>query len=216
MTPIAGSVAATRSIDDLVTGTGTASCAHASALCSNDATTSDLADAIHALCSVHGATPNIVDRGSFAPGAEPFAPWIRQAAAAFDQERQSLASLTAAIGPLPSTPRHAEAEAAITAQRHALATLAASGRAGCALGASLALLLDWYAVRRVLEAAAHRAGVVLLSCDLPPRPAIISQASGATRPGFARALAFGAEQLILQHRGLWQILAARAEARNAL
>lgn len=216
MTPIAGSVVTRRSIDDLVIGDGTASCAHAEALCRSDAATSDLSDAIHALCAVHGASPSVIERGADAPGAEPFASWIQQAAVAFDQERQSLASLTAAIGPLPSTPRHAEAETAITAQRHALATLAGSGRAGCALGASLALLLDWYAVRSILEAAANRAGVMLPPCDLPPRTAVVAQAAGATKPGFTRALAFGAEQLILQHRGLWHVLAARAEARSAL
>ncbi|ONF97200.1 DUF6975 family protein [Sphingomonas jeddahensis] len=217
MAPIAENVAAGRLIDGLVVDQGTASSEHARALCAGDAATRDLSDAIHAFCALHGTSPSIVDSASYAPGADTLGPWLRQAAAGLDQERQSLASLTAAIGPMPSTPRHAEAEAAITAQRHALATLATSARSGCAIGAALALLLDWHAIRNVLAAAAYRSGVVLLPSDIPAPAAITAAARMiAAQPSPARALAFGAEQLILQHRGLWQLLHARAQARDAL
>lgn len=217
MAPSAGNVAARRSIDDIVVVEGTYGSDHATALCRPEATVRDLSDAIHAFCALHGASPSIVERASGASGAAPIQEWLRHAATAFDQERRLLASLTAAIGPMPSTPRHAEAEAAINGQRHALVTLAESARAGCAIGAALALLLDWHAIRDVLSAAAYRSGVVLLPCDLPPRPAIAASAlTIADDPAAGRALAFGAQQLILQHRGLWQLLAARAEARDAL
>lgn len=217
MAPIAGNVAAARSIDAIVVDQGTIGSDHARALCGSDAATRDLADAIHAFCALHGTSPSMVEHASHAPGADALGVWLRDAAAAFDQERRLLASLTVAIGPTPSTPRHAEAETAINGQRHALATLSGSARAGCALGAALALLLDWHAIRDVLAAAAYRTGVVLLPCDLPARPAITASAQTiAAQPGPARALAFGAEQLILQHRGLWQLLHARAQARDAL
>ncbi|OWK32109.1 hypothetical protein SPMU_04300 [Sphingomonas mucosissima] len=137
--------------------------------------------------------------------------------AAFDEERAVLAMLTAAVGPIPSTPRHTQAEAAINSQRHALGTLAQSTRAGCAGGAALAFLLDWHAIRPVLDSAAQRAGVALPRAALPARAAIIALAEHvAATPSQARALAFGAQQLALQHHGLWQLLRARAEARAAL
>ena len=39
-------------------------------------------------------------------------------------------------------------------------------------------------------------------------------ASAATSPGMERAIGFGAQQLFAQHRGLWSLLEARAEARD--
>lgn len=213
---IAENVAAGRLIEDLVIADGTRDSGHAAALCQVSGVTRDLSDAIHAFCALHGASPSIVERASKAPGSESLRNWLGQASAAFDQERRLLAALTAAIGPVPSTPRHAEAEAAINGQRHALAILAGSDRAGCALGAALALLLDWHAIREVLAAAACRSNVVLPDSEIPARSSILASAMTiAAQPASGRALAFGAQQLVLQHRGLWRLLAARAEARAA-
>lgn len=216
--PSSAGIAASRcAIDAIVDGDGTLSCAHAAALCTSAADTRDLADAVHALCQLHGSAPSIIALAAGSGSADSVAPWLAEAAAAFDHERAILATLTAAVGPLPSTPRHAQAEAAINAQRHALGTLAQSSRAGCASGAALAFLLDWHAIRHVLAMAAQRSGVALLPVELPARTAIIAIAqSVAATPSHARALAFGAQQLALQHHGLWQLLAARAEARAAL
>jgi hypothetical protein len=214
---IAGTVAAGRLIEDLVIADGTRDSSHAAALCQAGVATRDLSDAIHAFCALHGSSPSIVERASRAPGSESLRDWFGQASDAFDQERKLLAALTAAIGPIPSTPRHAEAEAAINGQRHALATLASSDRAGCALGAALALLLDWHAIRDVLAAAADRSGVVLPGSEIPAGSSIVASAMTiAAQPASGRALAFGAQQLVLQHRGLWRLLAARTEARAAL
>lgn len=216
MTPIAGPATAGWTIDAIVDGEGTCTCVHAAALRVPDAATRDLSDAVHAWCALHGAAPSLVDQASRANGAAPVAGWLQEAGAAFDGERQKLVTLTAAIGPIPSTPRHAQAQAAMDAQRHALATLASSDRAGCALGAALALLIDWHAVDRVLAAAAERAGLGWDHSDLPSRAAITAVAQRiAANPAHARALGFGAQQLVLQHRGLWQLLAARAGARDA-
>jgi hypothetical protein len=213
---IAGNIAAGRLVEELVSADGTRDSNHASALCRAGALTRDLSDAIHAFCALHGASPSIVERATRAPGSESLRDWLEQASAAFDQERRLLAALTAAIGPIPSTPRHAEVEATINGQRHALAILASSDRAGCALGAALALLLDWHAVRDVLAAAAYRSGVVARHSEMPERSSIVASASMiAAQPASGRALAFGAQQLVLQHRGLWRLLSARAEARAA-
>ncbi|WP_443026597.1 DUF6975 family protein [Sphingomonas sp. IC-11] len=196
---------------------GTLSCPSVAALCAPGAAALDLADAVHALCQLHGPAPSIIELASHSEGAGSAGPWLRKVAAAFDQERAMLVTLTAAVGPLPSTPRHAQSEAAINAQRHALCTLAQSSRTGCSFGAALALLLEWHAIRRVLAAAAGRSGVALLPHTLPSRAAIIAEAdSVAAVASHGRALAFGAQQLAFQHHGLWQLLVARAEARAAL
>ncbi|WP_066776855.1 DUF6975 family protein [Sphingomonas sp. CCH5-D11] len=205
------------SLDQIVDREGTLSCNHAVAICTSNVATRDLADAVHALCQLHGSAPGIVELASRADSAASAIPWLAEAAAVFDQERNLLITLTAAVGPIPSTPRHAQSEAAISAQRHALGILAQSSRAGCAIGAALALLLEWHAIRQILTAAARRTGVALLPHNLPTRDALVVAAQSiATNPAHGRALAFGAEQLALQHHGLWQLLASRAEARNAL
>lgn len=207
--------AASRSIGDVVEMDGTGASEHALALIAPDAATRDLSDAVHALCALHGATPSLVELAIAARGGEPVQHWMRLTASAFDEERRLLAALTAAIGPQPSTPGQAESEAAISGQQHALATLARSDRSGCALGAALAFLLDWHKVRRVLDAAARRAGIELPPTTLPPTheiSAIAAQLSEA--PACARAMMFGAQQLIAQHRGLWHLLDARAAARG--
>lgn len=205
------------SLDYIVDREGTLACNHAVAICTPNGATRDLADAVHALCHLHGSAPGIVELASRADAAASAIPWLAEAAAVFDQERNLLITLTAAVGPIPSTPRHAQSEAAINAQRHALGILAQSSRAGCAIGAALALLLDWHAIRQILAAAARRTGVALLPHNLPARDAIVVAAQNiATNPAHGRALTFGAQQLALQHHGLWQLLAARAEARNTL
>lgn len=216
--PSSAGIAANRcAIDAIVDQEGTLSCASAAALCMAGAAPRDLADAVHALCQLHGSAPNIIALAAQSDGAGQAAPWLAQVAAAFDHERAILATLTAAVGPTPSTPRHGQAEATITAQRHALVTLAQSARSGCATGAALALLLDWRAIRPVVDAAAQRCGIALLPVELPSRAAVVEIAeSVAATPSHARALAFGAQQLALQHQGLWQLLASRAEARAAL
>jgi hypothetical protein len=217
VTPNAGFASTRHALDAIVAADGTAGCAHVAALVDGDGAVRDLADAVHALCALHGSAPSLVERAIHANGAAPLRDWLRVAAIGFDEERHLLAALTAAIGPRPSTPRAAQAEAALTGQHHALTTLASSERAGCAVGAALALLLDWHAIRNVLGVAACCAEMVLLAAAIPPQEDIIAAAATiAQKPAPARALSFGAQQLALQHRGLWQLLAARMEARNAL
>ena len=123
--------------------------------------------------------------------------------------------LTSAVGPLPSTPGAAETEASLVAARHALETLAMSERDGCALGAATALVGDWWPIRRLLDRAATRVGIESPAPSLPDEASIVAVIEQASvTPASARALAFGGEQLLLQHRALLDLLEARAEARS--
>ena len=100
------------------------------------------------------------------------------------------------------------------AARHALETLATSERNGCALGAATALVGDWWPIRRLLDRAATRAGIECPAPSLPDEGSIIEVIEQASDTVAAeRALAFGGEQLLLQHRALFDLLEARADAR---
>ena len=126
-----------------------------------------------------------------------------------------LVRLTAAVGPLPSTPGAAETEAALVAQRHAIETLAKSERRGCALGAATALMADWSSIRSLLDRAADRMGMQKPALILPDEASIVRViADGTDGVASERALGFGGEQLLLQNRGLLDLLEARAAARG--
>lgn len=176
----------------------------------------DLADTVHCLCLLHGRQPGVIDLTLARPGSNALPEWLEEAAAAFAEERATLIRLVAAVGPLPSTPGQAETEAAITAQRHALDMLATSDRRGCPVGASLALVLDWPAIRDVLDTAAIRLGIDVPPSSLPTRRDCSAVIAGiCDTPAFERAMLFGAQQLLAQHHALWQLLEARASARTA-
>lgn len=174
----------------------------------------DLADAIHLLCGLHGRPPAMVEAAidrSEGVARE----WLERAADAFERERLFLVQLTSAVGPIPSTPGAAETEAALLAQRNAIEILAKSERRGCALGAATALVGDWWPLRRLLDRAATRAGIDCPPPSLPDEDSIVDVIGrGCDTAASERALAFGTEQLLLQHRGLLDLLEARAEARS--
>ena len=177
----------------------------------------DLADAVHLLCALYGRHPGLVELalGHAAPG--PVRDWLIATSTAFERERLYLVRLTAAVGPLPSTPGSAETQSALGQQRHALETLALSERRGCALGATTALVADWSALRGVLDRAAARMGVEIPTCTLPDVDAVAAVIhAGIDGTASERALGFGAEQLLLQNRGLFDLLEARAAARERL
>ena len=174
----------------------------------------DLADLIHYLCVLHGRYPGLIDHAA-ARVVEPEARgWLTNATYAFAGERAYLARLAVAAGPVPSTPGAGGTDSAVLGQRHAMETLALSERRGCALGAAMALVLDWAAIRTCLDAAASRFGV-----DTPAYPAADPEAitrvadDYGSVPQVQRALLFGAQQILVQHHGLWDLLEARQQAR---
>ena len=63
----------------------------------------DLADAIHALCALHGGHPGVVDHALDHNAQGAAHDWLATAAEGFAVERSYLAHLTAAAGPLPSS-----------------------------------------------------------------------------------------------------------------
>ena len=175
----------------------------------------DLADAVHLLCALYGRHPGLIELAlsNCAPG--PVRDWLREASDAYERERLYLVRLTAAVGPLPSTPGAAETEAALVSQRHAIETLAKSERNGCALGAATALMADWPAVRELLDRAADRMGVQVPALSLPDGGSIaLVIGRGVESAAGMRALAFGGEQSLLQNPGLLDLLEARAAARG--
>jgi len=177
----------------------------------------NLADAVHFLCMLHGRHPGIVDLAA-ARVAEPAARlWLEDTAEAFAAERHYLTRLAVAAGPVPGTPGGGASEAAVLAQRSALATLAESEREGCALGAAIGLAADWTRVRGVLDSAARRLGVEVAPVSLPSLESSRAVAeAAAAAPARERALLFGAEQILVQHHGLWALLEAREQARRGV
>ncbi len=175
----------------------------------------DLADCVHLFCSLYGRYPGLIEIALNNCVAGPVRNWLREASDAYERERLYLVRLTASVGPLPSTPGAAETEATLVNQRHAIETLAKSERNGCALGAATALMADWPAVRAVLDRAADRIGMQKPALTLPDHDSIVRVIGDGT-DGLAseRALGFGGEQLLLQNRGLFDLLEARAHARG--
>ena len=174
----------------------------------------DLADAVHLFCSLYGRHPGLIELALNNCPSGPVRDWLREASDAYERERLYLVRLTAAVGPLPSTPGAAETEAALVGQRHAIETLAKSERRGCALGAATALMADWPSIRAVLDRAADRMGMQKPVLSLPDETSIVRViADGTDGVASERALGFGGEQLLLQNRGLFDLLEARAAAR---
>ncbi|MCU6452837.1 hypothetical protein LPN01_01955 [Sphingomonas sp. A2-49] len=188
---------------------------HLSFLVSTAAPARDLSDAVHALCAVHGDHPGLAAEAR-AHCVQPDAcDWLDAIAEGFVAERAYIAQLAAAAGPLPSTPGQAETEAALIAGRHALEMLAKSERRGCATGAVAALVRDWTTIRQLLDHAAARFGVEAAPAAFPSQRETAAQVAllGDT-PATERAVSFGAQQLLAQHRGMWDLLEARASARE--
>jgi uncharacterized protein DUF6975 len=177
----------------------------------------DLADAVHLLCSLHGRYPGLIELALQRCPKGPVQDWLVRASEGFERERLYVVRLTSAVGPLPSTPGAAETESSLVAARHALETLAMSERNGCALGAATALIGDWWPIRRLLDRAATRVGTEAPAPSLPDESSVVAIIDrGADTSASQRALAFGGEQLLLQHRALFDLLEARAEARGDL
>ncbi len=194
---------------------GSISHPHLRSISIRSACSRDLSDAIHGLCAVHGDTPSIIDVARDRLIQPETADWLNGAAENFAAEREYLARLTAAAGPVPSTAGQAETETALTAIRSTFETLAGSERCGCATGAVVALMVEWLAIRWMLDVAAIRFGIASPPLALPPDSATADAIEIGGTPGCARAMAFGASQVFAQHRGLWNLLAARREARGS-
>jgi hypothetical protein len=203
----------------LVTGSGSASHSYVTSdmLRAGPAAERNLADVLHFLCILHGRQPTLVDHAANGLVAGPGGAWLTDAVHAFAAERAFIARLAAAAGPVPSTPGAADSEGAVFNQHHALDMLGRSERSGCALGAALAMALDWNAIRSVLDVAATHFGVVMDPWTMGDADRARSVAdAAASSPSIERALLFGAQQVAVQHFGLWDLLDARQGARASI
>ncbi|WP_246848168.1 MULTISPECIES: DUF6975 family protein [Sphingomonas] len=194
---------------------GSAAHPHVARLLAPHAAPRDLSDAVHALCTLHGHHPGLAAEARQHCAQPDACDWLEAIADAFVLERGYIARLAAAAGPLPSTPGQAESEAALLTSGHALEMLARSERRGCATGAVAALVHDWATIRGLLDHAATRFGIDVQPQAFPP-PAYTGRAIAmlAATPATERAVSFGAQQLLAQHRALWDLLEARASARE--
>ncbi|WP_294137227.1 hypothetical protein [Sphingobium sp.] len=208
-----------RILEALVAADGTAAHAYANragASVARDSLLSlgDLADGAYYLCLLHGRHPGVIDHAATRSADNAARAWLIEAADSFATERAYLTQVSVAVGPAPSTAGQADCETTVGQQRHALDMLAQSDRRGCAMGAAMALVLDWRAVRHILDMAAIRAGLEPHRCTLPDRTATLEVARAIGGDDVVdRAIQFGARQLLNQHRGLWDLLAARADVR---
>ncbi|MFL9842759.1 hypothetical protein ABS767_17445 [Sphingomonas sp. ST-64] len=210
----AGLSGASGTLTALVSADGSAAHPYLARLSHGIAQMRDLSDFAHQICILHARHPDIFELAAAHSRQAATAAWLAQAAQGFAAERAYLVRIVAAAGPLPSTPGQAASEAAVTAQRHALDMLAQSDRTGCADGTAIALALDWPAIRHMLNITAERLGIDSPPSLLPPgfETATVIDALAASLP-VERAMMFGAQQMLAQHRGLFDLLDARASAR---
>ena len=176
--------------------------------------TADVADIAHFFCVLHGRHPGVVDHASIKTTEEEAREWFVKAMDGFAAERAFLTKLTVSAGPISGVSANDQSNATVTAQCKALEMLSQSDRSGCALGASLALILDWQSIRSVLEQIALKLDVEPRQWPLPSvetTEALNAQLSQS--PAMARAINFGVDQILSQHRGLWQLLEARRNVR---
>ncbi len=175
----------------------------------------NLSDAVHFLCMLHGRHPGVIDHAANRCVEPETRAWFNAATTAFAEERAFLARLSFAVGPTPSTPGAGDSESTVLGQRHAIEMLAQSERKGCALGAAVAVVVDWESIRPVLNTAALRFGLDVPVSHLCAAAEVSALAEAAiTTAPLERALLFGANQIVLQHHGLWDLLEARQHARG--
>ena len=178
--------------------------------------TRNLADVLHLLSMLHGPQPGLIELAGERNVLPEATDWFREAAAGFAAERHYLTQLIVAAGPAPSTPGEADTAAVILDLRRAMDTIVCSDRFGCGIGAIAALILDWQAIRAVLDTAAMRIGIGVPASLLPSDDATADMlARLPLQPRLDRTLSFGARQLLIQHRGVWDLLEARQNARLA-
>lgn len=175
----------------------------------------DIADIAHFLCMLHGRHPGVVDHAATKTADLVAREWLVEAMDGFTAERAFLTKLTVAAGPISGVRSEDQSNATVLAQRKALEMLSQSDRNGCALGASFALVIDWKVIRPLLEQIAVKLGVEPRAAILPSTEATAALNSELSKStAVERAINFGIDQILSQHRGLWQLLEARRNARK--
>lgn len=173
---------------------------------------STFADVAHLLGLLHGNRPSVFEIVSQSP-LVPSPAWLHAAMRAFAREREVVAQLILITGPPPSRAGQTSVEMSVTATRNALATLAGSDRLGCAIGAAVALLLDWEAISAAVRQIGREFDVNLADRhdEWPSRHESLGAVElAASLPGGERAVRFGFQTLLGQHFDFWNIIQCRA------
>lgn len=219
LSPLSQPPDSARTLDEMVgtDGTGAHPYVRMGALTEAPEAMRNLADAVHFLSLLHGRHPGVVDDAALGNVDPEARLWLEEAVDAFADERAFLSQIIARAGPVPNTPDEQRSERAVAEQQRALTMLAQSERHGCAVGAALALALDWRTIRVLLDISAARLEINAQPSRLPDLrdTAVLANQLGAT-PAVQRAMLFGAGQLLIQHQALWNLMDARAKARGTI
>lgn len=169
-----------------------------------------IADIAHFINISHGRHPGIVDHAAAKIIEDPARRWLVDAVDGFARERKFLNALTVAAGPIRRHVGQDKLTALIAGQSKNFAMLATSDRKGCPAGAAAAFVIDWQQTRPLLDRIALHIGLEPPAVALPS----LSQCAAlvtelASDSSYIRAMGFGAQQMLAQQRGLWQLVAAR-------
>lgn len=169
-----------------------------------------VADVAHFINISHGRHPGIIDHAAHKIVDDAARKWLIRAIDAFAVERAFLNALTVAAGPERRHIGENKIAALILGQAKNFEMLATSDRRGCPAGAAMAFVVDWQQTRPLLDRIALHIGMEPEPIALPPEPVCAALATELARDdACTRAMGFGAQQMLGQQRGLWQLIAAR-------
>ncbi len=169
-----------------------------------------IADIAHFINISHGRHPGIIDHAANKIVDDGARKWLIEAIDGFAAERRFLNALTVAAGPIRRHVGQDKVTALIAGQSKNFEMLATSDRRGCPAGSALAFVVDWQQTRPLLNRIALHIGMEPQPIALPPEPACAAVATELARnDAYTRAMGFGAQQMLAQQRGLWQLIAAR-------
>lgn len=169
-----------------------------------------LADIAHFMHISHGRHPGLVENAAQKITDEAAGDWLIQAIDGMLSERAFLNRLTVTAGPIRRLAGQSKIDALVEIQAKSFQMLATSDRKGCSAGAAIAFVLDWHQTRPLLDIVAEQMGFSPSAITLP---SVTDCAQLALKlegsDSYRRAMAFGAEQTLMQQRGLWHLVVAR-------
>lgn len=169
-----------------------------------------IADIAHFINISHGRHPGIIDHAANKIVDDAARTWLVEAIDGFSAERRFLNALTVAAGPIRRHVGQDKITALIAGQSKNFEMLATSDRRGCPAGAALAFVIDWQQTRPLLDRIALHIGMEPQAVTLPSVRDCAALANELSKDDAqARAMGFGAQQMLAQQRGLWQLVAAR-------
>lgn len=169
-----------------------------------------LADIAHFMHISHGRHPGIIDYAAQKIVDDAARNWLITAIDGIAAERATLNRLTVTAGPIRRLNGQDKVNALVEGQAKSFQMLATSDRKGCPAGAAFAFVVDWHQTRGLLDAVTTGVGLEPAPLRLPSVTECVQLARTLDDGGaYRRAMSFGAQQMIAQQRGLWQLIVAR-------